>query len=566
MTTTSLDDRITFAVHDVEPASEKLPLCNASDALERLLQASGKEFAGRLSVETIGKILYCSNKNTDTVSNVCINPFFAAVHLAFSQHRPLVLSPDMIWTLILQGLGQHIKNNAEELRDKVVSHKGKATIEILCDKLEISEAGDWESIVEGFSARLSEAVTGSFEKLISNFSTTGRIERTVSQIALMDMFQPYFNYHVFCICGIPSISLEGKKQDWSLLCQKAELLSQYELDWWLKDLRIILKEFERAAAGIVDRQFWRNIYKQEQRYGTDSLNGWIIRLVPYLRDAHGRCFDKRNRLIGSEFLDLPLNEDKSDSSNFAGPDDLRSEQLPLGLSMVPVELTPLKGCPKELKFYGGFIGIDQDENGLALRPRLGWAVGEFGERKTTRLPYDGRAVIAKSADQYEDWLNKLIEHEGVSGLPADLFQFYKEFDGVEFPISSFMRCFLSISETELIDELCVCKSCDDAFEADTELEKIASLPIGGPWLKFAEFIDGSFLAIELKDSRDKPTDPRLYRVCRVNPLNLKAYLFAASFTDLLDLTHETRGKMHLDEAKFKALVRDRIYSQFREPP
>ena len=31
-------------------------------------------------------------------------------------HYPLTLSPDMLWAVILQGLAQHVKNNAERLR------------------------------------------------------------------------------------------------------------------------------------------------------------------------------------------------------------------------------------------------------------------------------------------------------------------------------------------------------------------------------------------------------------------------------------------------------------------
>ena len=49
----------------------------------------------------------------------------AATHFAFSQHRPLVLSPDMIWVTILQGLAQHVKNHAEKLRSQFVGHQGE---------------------------------------------------------------------------------------------------------------------------------------------------------------------------------------------------------------------------------------------------------------------------------------------------------------------------------------------------------------------------------------------------------------------------------------------------------
>ncbi|MEM1030549.1 MAG: DUF4419 domain-containing protein [Myxococcota bacterium] len=43
-----------------------------------------------------------------------------AVHLAFSQHRPLRLSPDAIWLTISQGFARHIEENAEALRPAFV--------------------------------------------------------------------------------------------------------------------------------------------------------------------------------------------------------------------------------------------------------------------------------------------------------------------------------------------------------------------------------------------------------------------------------------------------------------
>lgn len=37
-----------------------------------------------------------------------MNALVGAIDLAFNQHRPLVLSPDMFWLTLLQGIGHHI--------------------------------------------------------------------------------------------------------------------------------------------------------------------------------------------------------------------------------------------------------------------------------------------------------------------------------------------------------------------------------------------------------------------------------------------------------------------------
>jgi hypothetical protein len=44
------------------------------------------------------------------------HPLIDAVHVAFSQHRPLTLSPDDIWLVIAQGFGHHVAENAAALR------------------------------------------------------------------------------------------------------------------------------------------------------------------------------------------------------------------------------------------------------------------------------------------------------------------------------------------------------------------------------------------------------------------------------------------------------------------
>jgi Domain of unknown function (DUF4419) len=62
------------------------------------------------------------------------HPLIDAIHVAFSQHRPLSLSPDAIWLVIAQGFGHHVAENAEKLRHRLVRHKGRqqltATVEI----------------------------------------------------------------------------------------------------------------------------------------------------------------------------------------------------------------------------------------------------------------------------------------------------------------------------------------------------------------------------------------------------------------------------------------------------
>ena len=51
--------------------------------------------------------------------------FFKTIVRAYAEHRPLVLSPDMIWVLISQGFARYVNAHPEQLRDQLVNHSGK---------------------------------------------------------------------------------------------------------------------------------------------------------------------------------------------------------------------------------------------------------------------------------------------------------------------------------------------------------------------------------------------------------------------------------------------------------
>jgi hypothetical protein len=55
----------------------------------------------------------CSKYDGELVANVGNHSLIVAMHLAYGKHYPLVLSPDILWLTITQGLAQHIKKNAE---------------------------------------------------------------------------------------------------------------------------------------------------------------------------------------------------------------------------------------------------------------------------------------------------------------------------------------------------------------------------------------------------------------------------------------------------------------------
>jgi hypothetical protein len=176
----------------------------------------------------------------------------------------------------------------------LVGHSGKSELVVSNEAIFAdSPESDWDGLIGQFTAKLNENALINTQALIADFSTTGAVERLVSQICLLDVFEPYFEFIVYTVCGIPEVLLEGSAEDWQRLRNKIDLLEPYNLNWWLLHLREIADELHNAATGNVNLPFWQNIYKRKDAYGYDVINGWIVKLIPYLKnDATGK-FDDR---------------------------------------------------------------------------------------------------------------------------------------------------------------------------------------------------------------------------------------------------------------------------------
>ena len=127
----------------------------------------------------------------------------AAVHLAFCGHRPLVLTPDILWLTIVQGVAQHVALDPEKRRSVLVPHAGTATIRIVVDDRDYRTPEDlWDQLTDVFRGQLEKTSLVS-DRLTAEFSTTGPIERVAQSVVLMDILAPFYSYEVACVCGIP---------------------------------------------------------------------------------------------------------------------------------------------------------------------------------------------------------------------------------------------------------------------------------------------------------------------------------------------------------------------------
>jgi hypothetical protein len=294
------------------------------------------------------------------------NALFDAAHLAFSMHYPLVLSPDAIWLTVVQGLATHVALNAEALRNRFVGFEGTKTLLIRDDSLvRGSCAQAWPGLLDQFSELVRDSIGDqNHTRIVADFSTTGPVERTASEIVLMAAMKPYFKYCLQTLCGIPCITLRGNVGDWESIRDRASGFEGLGLDFWLPPLMQVLDGFVAASRGKIDPDWWKSIYKWKEESGGPYIDGWLTWLLPYTDITLPERGPQQARRVRNPLL--------------SGTDRgwaLTPDRLPPSLSRVPFEWNYL-GKVYDYEFAAGLSGVTQDEKTLAVQPNVGWAARE----------------------------------------------------------------------------------------------------------------------------------------------------------------------------------------------
>ncbi len=380
----------TFKVCKVKKAKKDLSEMSMQEALNGLLirDAAANKYDLRKPKKQRPEIICSSGNSEDNIVFAHTNPLMEAIYVAYAQHRPLVISPDMIWLTIAQGLTIHIKENSEELRDVFVDHAGQVNLDIERTYYAPHSKEYWEGIFPDFSAAIAKNTKDDVFNLITpKFSTTTITEKAAFEITLMDAMSPYFTYSVSVSCGIPEITLEGEYEDWVAIEERIALLDKYGLDWWTDNLKEMIQEFKAASKGKVNKKFWKNIFVEKSVVvgcaSEPHYKGWAFELFPYFKNG----IDRGGNTI---FNKNPLVENGEKKLNSAGwQTDL--SVFPSGISKAKVLLND-NGAMTMLYFNAGFIGFTQNKETKAVRPRIEWFIVDAKKQPsaTELAKYEGK--------------------------------------------------------------------------------------------------------------------------------------------------------------------------------
>lgn len=353
VTTYSQTDR-TIKIEKLSKPETHLPTASDHEIFEELI-LSEINIEPSIVTGTFPFDIIAKSKLPDELVSFGYHSFFDGMYQAYADHRPFVLSPDMIWLLISQGFARHVNASPEELRHHFVDFSGKLSLVLSTNEITLDNPNSpWEKVFPAFTEQIAGHTGNELINLLSSdFSTTTSVEKIASEITIMEAMKTYFEYKVFyVVCGIPEITLQGTVEDWQKIRDKTKLLGKYDLTWWTSELDPILEEFVKAAQGKINKKFWKEIFKYHSKDipcggPVTIIDGWIVKFFPYRNNG---VRNNLKTLTSSE--DLPPEIVKVDLQYY----DEKTE------TTVPLEL------------WAGFMGLEQNKKNYALTPKIGWMI------------------------------------------------------------------------------------------------------------------------------------------------------------------------------------------------
>ena len=307
---------------------------------------------------------YTLDTKEESIFNHKKSSLIQGLVLAYKNHYPITITPDMIWILVLQGFSRFMEKYENLVRERFVNFQGKKDLKI--ERMEYSPNTAtkkvWDGIIKEFVEKIGKHVGQEcIDNLECNFSTTSQVAQVTSQVAIMSAMKQYFNYKVLMAgCGISSITLEGSVQDWEKIKSKLEFLSTKALKWWTKHLIPIIdniiatKKYYNSKGKLNEEliEFWKGMIRLKGRgdlYDPHLINGWIVKFIPNLSNEKHEVYE-----------------------------EIYETQIPDQIISCPMELTWLSMMGKKVEYkcslFSGFYGMVQDKETFNVRPVIGYAI------------------------------------------------------------------------------------------------------------------------------------------------------------------------------------------------
>ncbi|KAJ8111039.1 hypothetical protein OPT61_g6265 [Boeremia exigua] len=289
------------------------------------------------------------------------NGLVYAAYNAYSMHHHLTIRPEDVWFAILSQLSFYINAHAEELRDHFVAHEGQ-------EELTVFDVGSIHTVDFGAIARnMTEVIQKKVKDpdlktwIMPDFSTTTDVDRAVAAVLMMGAMQKYFSYGVSLMCGIPSVTLLGERNDWEKLLDKLNKLTELgkEPTTFAEILRPVLRNFiatfdAQPDPSVEILDFWAKIAdRRSYGSGPSYLSGWITAFCMW--DEDGKLLRRADRSDrGLDFEGVKYHQ-------------IDIEKVPNSFASVPLKVDD-NGTIYDTKMVAGLFGIHATSSGQKTDP------------------------------------------------------------------------------------------------------------------------------------------------------------------------------------------------------
>ncbi|KAG8853550.1 hypothetical protein FRB91_004760 [Serendipita sp. 411] len=217
------------------------------------------------------------------------NGFVDTCITAYNEHHHLSIRPDDVWMAIIASFGLYVNGHPDELQEKFVPFQRKKLVKIAVDN--DAWASNYSWITRTFRKLMTSHLKdpGMEGWILPGFSTTTRVDVACASIIMMGSLKTYFTYEMMPLCGVPTVTLEGTKDDYVNLLQRLDKLQEFgeETYYWVEMLRPIIRRFASAFDGDPDISFWNHMcHRTHQGCGDEYYTGWISAFCPF--DAKGK--------------------------------------------------------------------------------------------------------------------------------------------------------------------------------------------------------------------------------------------------------------------------------------
>ena len=285
--------------------------------------------------------------------------FFTAVYEAYNNHWALRTTPEDWWFTIIRTVALAIDENAKspKVRDFFVNHDGKKELRVDVAPGTLPHHVDYSSFFDQMTNLIDKNINveGYVDAIRSDFSTSTKMHKIISEITVMSSTQDFFDFTGGTFCGIPRVEMLGTLKDWQNLKRKVlhlkkvilTIIEEIYLTEFFENLPVIcdnLIETYNGTSFNATSEWWSHIFSKEERFGSGGgtfYNGWFI----------------------EQFLNLGA---------------VRSfGSVPTGLVTVPMKLKEFSGHEENSTLVAGIAGVTIEETSgdiPIVQANHGWAM------------------------------------------------------------------------------------------------------------------------------------------------------------------------------------------------